>query len=430
MSQRRSNGLSAWLERAPANVFTLYATVAAFSCYLCMYAFRKPIAAATFAGQVLLGVDAKTVFLIAQVLGYAASKFLGIKVVSELDPKRRARSILLCMGLAELSLVLFAALPNSVAALAMIANGLSLGMIWGMVFGFLEGRQTSDLLGAGLCASFIVGSGVAKSTGLKLLGWGVGEKWMPAATGLVFTAPMLLCIYLLSQLPPPSASDQALRAPRAPMDGAARRAFFARYALGLVLLVAPYVLLTALRDFRDNFSVEIWKALGYEGAPAILTTTEIPVAIVALLGVAAIGVFRSNRHALLAIHGLLVGGAILVGVSTLAFRAQLIGPVAWMIALGIGLYVAYVPYNCVLFDRLVAAAGSKANAGFLIYVADAFGYGGSVATQLYKSLGQKNLSWVGFLETFTLLASVAMAAAMLGSGVYFWRRTAAQPPPS
>lgn len=424
MTARRESPIHAWLSRAPTNVFALYATVAAFSCYLCMYAFRKPIAAAKFADQVLLGLDAKTVFLIAQVLGYAASKFLGIKIVSELDSKRRARSILLCMGAAEVSLVLFGALPNSVAAIAMIGNGLSLGMIWGMVFGFLEGRRTSDMLGAGLCASFIVGSGVAKSAGVWLLGLGVTEKWMPAATGLLFTAPMLLCIYLLAQLPPPTAADQELRVERAPMDGPARKAFFGRYATGLVLLVGAYVLLTALRDFRDNFSVEIWQALGYKDAPAILTTTEIPVAVVALLGVAAMGVFRSNRRALLAIHGLLVGGAIIVGISTLAFRAGLIGPVAWMITLGIGLYVAYVPYNCILFDRLVAAAGSKANAGFLIYVADASGYAGSVVTQLYKSLGQKNLSWVSFLETFTLVASVLMAIAMSASAAYFSRRIA------
>lgn len=424
MTERRESPITAWLSRAPANVFALYATFAAFSCYLCMYAFRKPIAAAKFADQVLLGLDAKTVFLIAQVLGYAASKFLGIKIVSELDPKRRARSILMCMGAAELALLLFAVLPNSVAAIAMIGNGLSLGMIWGMVFGFLEGRRTSDMLGAGLCASFIVGSGLAKSAGVWLLGLGVSEKWMPAATGLLFTAPMLLCIFLLSKLPPPTAADQELRVERAPMDGKARKAFFGRYAVGLVLLVGAYVLLTALRDFRDNFGVEIWQALGYKDAPAILTTTEIPVAVVALLGVAAIGVFRSNRRALLAIHGLLIGGALVVGASTLAFRAGLIGPVAWMITLGIGLYVAYVPYNCILFDRLVAAAGSKANAGFLIYVADASGYAGSVVTQLYKSLGQKNLSWVSFLETFTLVASVAMAVAMSTSAAYFSRRIA------
>ena len=46
--------------------------------------------------------------------------------------------------------------------------------------------------------------------------------------------------------------------------------------------------------------------------------------------------------------------------------------------LGLGTYLGYLPFNCLLFDRLIAAFGSVANAGFFIYVADSFGYLGSV----------------------------------------------------
>ena len=41
--------------------------------------------------------------------------------------------------------------PWNVAALFL--NGLPLGLIWGLVFGFMEGRRTSEVLGAILCAS-------------------------------------------------------------------------------------------------------------------------------------------------------------------------------------------------------------------------------------------------------------------------------------
>ena len=46
------------------------------------------------------------------------------------------------------------------------------------------------------------------------------------------------------------------------MDAEARKAFFMRYLPGLLSLTVLYILLTAYRDFRDNFAVEIWKALG------------------------------------------------------------------------------------------------------------------------------------------------------------------------
>ena len=38
------------LEAAPAPLFALYAVTASFSTYFCMYAFRKPFAAANFPG--------------------------------------------------------------------------------------------------------------------------------------------------------------------------------------------------------------------------------------------------------------------------------------------------------------------------------------------------------------------------------------------
>ncbi|MDZ7935164.1 MAG: DUF5690 family protein [Emticicia sp.] len=39
---------------------------------------------------------------------------------------------------------------------------LPLGMVYGTILGFLEGRKTTDLLVAVLTASFIMGSGFAK----------------------------------------------------------------------------------------------------------------------------------------------------------------------------------------------------------------------------------------------------------------------------
>lgn len=428
MSRGLGGAITARLASAPAGVLTAFTIVASFSTYFCMYFYRRTFAAGSFAGEPILGLDAKSAYVIAQVIGYAASKFLGIKVVSELQPAKRARAILISIGCAELALVLFAVLPRNVAALALAANGLSLGMVWGMVFGFLEGRRSSDWLGAGLCASFIVGSGAAKATGKAFLDAGVPELWMPAVTGLATAPALVFFVALLSRVPPPTEQDAALRTERVPMGSRARRELFLKYAPGLVPLIGAYVVLTAIRDFRDNFAREIWDALGYGAQPSILATAEIPVAVGALAGVAAIGWIVSNRAALLAIHALLVAGAALVASSTLLFGAGMIGPVAWMISVGLGLYVAYVPYNCVLFDRLVAAGGTKANAGFLIYVADATGYAGSVGLLIYKNVGEKSLSWVRFLEGLGVFASAAIAVAVIVSALYFRRVFPAEQP--
>jgi len=407
-------------------VFTLYAVVAAFGAYFCMYAYRKAFAAGTFAGSVdLLGLalDRKTVLVLSQVAGYCASKFLGIKIVSELRPERRAVAIVGCISIAEGALLLLPLLPPSLEGFALLLNGLPLGLVWGLVFGFLEGRRTSEILGAGLCASFIVASGAVKSVGKWLLDSGVAEDWMPAATGALFFPPLLVCALLLRYMPPPSPADEAARSKRAPMDAAARSAFARRFAPGLFLLVGLYILLTAVRDFRDNFAREIWDALGYSEAPSVLATAEVPVAVLALLTVAVMIAIRDNRRALLAVHGAMLLGVLVAAGATLLFRAGSIGPAAWMIAIGSGLYIAYVPYNCVLFDRLVAATSSIATAGFLIYVADAFGYRGSSALLLYKNLGHPSLPWVDFLASTTLVTGAAGAGVYVGSAAYFWKKT-------
>ncbi|AGP38703.1 membrane protein [Sorangium cellulosum So0157-2] len=413
-------------------MFTAFAVFAAFATYFCMYAFRKPFAVGTFKGAVALpllpDLDLKSLYIIAQVLGYCASKFLGIKVVSEMRPERRALAILACIGVSEAALVLFGLAPAPYAALFLVLNGLPLGMVWGLVFGFLEGRLVSDLLGAGLCASFIVASGFVKTVGKLTLGWGVPEVWMPAVTGALFFPPLLVSVWMLARIPPPTATDEAHRTRRAPMDRAARRAFVLANAGGLATLVLGYIVLTAYRDFRDNFAREIWDALGFADQPAILTTAEIPVAMGALLSVAVMMGIRSNRKALLAVHGIMLGGALLAGVSTALYQAGVIGPVGWMISVGLGLYVGYVPYNCVLFDRLIAAVGSVATAGFLITAADAFGYLGSVVLLLYKSFGQAKLSWLEFFLGFSYATAFICAALFAASAGYFWLRTRALVP--
>ena len=100
----------------------------------------------------------------------------------------------------------------------------------------------------------------------------------------------------------------------------------------------------------------------------------------------------------------------------------------WMVLVGLGLYLAYVPYNCVLYDRMIAALGLVATAVFLIYVSDAFAYGGSLGVLLYKELGQADLSMLDFFRGLSYAASVLCVLCFAVSAVYFRRRMRAQKP--
>ena len=412
--------LTRWLSQRNDTVFALYAMGAAFSCYFCMYAFRKPYTAIGYGSYPeIWGVDYKIALLLAQLVGYTLSKFIGIRVIAELPAHKRPFALLFLIVIAELSLVAFAITPDQYGPIFLLINGLPLGMIWGLVFGFLEGRKLTEVLGAGLSASYIIASGFVKSAGRTLIDSGISEKWMPAMTGLCFLLPFFLCVYLLYRLPPPSEEDIALRTQRAPMNAQARWAFLKSCTLGLVLLTSLYVFLTAYRDFRDNFAAEIWQALGYGKAPAIFTYSELPVAFGVLLTLALLVRIKDNFRAMVIVHQIMLGGCVLIGVSTLAFEWNYISGASWMILVGLGAYLAYVPYGSMLFDRLIAAIGFVGTAGFMIYVTDAFGYVGSIGINLYKNFGQKTLTWDQFFIQLSYFTSLVCATCFLASMLYF-----------
>lgn len=402
------------------SLLAIWAIAAAFTTYFCMYSFRKPFAAASFEGEVL-GMQLKIALVLSQVIGYALSKFIGIRLVSETPAQRRAWTLIALVGFAELALIAFGLLPPAGKVIAIFFNGLPLGAVWGLVFGFLEGRRTTELLGAGLSASYIVASGIVKTVGLALLNVGVPEGWMPAATGALFLPLFLLAVLALSKLPPPSRADVEARTLRTIMDGSERRQFFLRFAPGLISLTALYVFLTAYRDFRDNFAADVFAQLG-ELDTGVFALTESAVAANVLVTLAAIYLIKNNRRALLAIHWLMGVGAALVAGATAGFSLGLIDGVTWMILNGVGLYLGYVPYGCVLFDRLIAATGVVATSVFMIYVTDAFGYVGSVGVLLFKHFGPQ-LSWVEFMVRFSWVTAAVSGIGFVISGIYFARVT-------
>ena len=435
---RNDTRITRWLTVAPTSVLNTYAMAAAFTTYFCMYAFRKPFTAATYHGLFLGGteIELKTAFVISQLLGYVASKYIGIKLCSEVSRDRRAWLLVLLIAVAELALALFAVLPAEWKIAAIFFNGLPLGMVWGLVVLYLEGRRTSDMLLAALACSFIVSSGVVKDVGRALIAgdWfrvfgvllpnpfpPVSEFWMPAATGLIFAPVFLLSVWLLNQIPEPTPSDEAARTRRAPMDAARRRQFVLAYLPGIVPLVAAYVALTAFRDFRDNYMVEVLSQLGYqyEQNKDIMSRMELGVGFGVMLVTALLFLIKDNRRGLLAAFLAMIGGMLVVGGATVLLRAEVISGFWWMMLIGLGSYLAYVPYNTVLFDRLMASTQFVGTAVFAMYLADSIGYTGSVAVQVGRDLAVGTTTRLVFLEEFAIILSLFGAISLAAAWIYF-----------
>jgi len=416
VSQRLRN----WLSQANGAGFSAFAILAAFSTYLCMYGFRKPFEAPTYENFELWGIQYKTILLLTQVFGYMLSKFSGIKVVAEMSPARRIIALLVLIGISELALLGFAAVPYPYNWPFLFFNGLPLGLIWGIVFSFLEGRQFTEMLGAGLCASFIIGSGIVKSVGLTLIeDYSVDIFWMPFFTGAIFIIPLLISVWLLSLVPPPSEKDIRLRTERVPMDGPARKAFFRKLAPGLIMLVVIFIFLTAYRDFRDKFAYEIWTGLGYGGQPEQMAKSETLIGICVTLLMALLIFIKKNTTAFWTSFGILMVSGVAVLASTWLWQTGGMSPEAWMIVIGFWMYLSYVAFHVTLFERLITVFRIRSNIGFLMYMADAFGYLGSVGVILYKEFGAQNVSWVTFFSQMSYAMGTVLVLLTIFAILYF-----------
>lgn len=372
-----------------------------------MYAFRKPFTAATYEDTVWLGIGFKTILVASQVAGYTISKFIGIKVVSEMRAQYRAASILALIAVAELALFLFAITPAPWNFIWLFVNGLPLGMVFGLVLGFLEGRKVTEFLSAGLCASFILSSGFVKSVGRSLIqNYEVDTFWMPFLTGLIFVIPLTVFVGLLSQIPPPSEQDERMRTKRQPMNSKHRRSFFRRHAVGLIGLLSIYVLLTVVRSIRDDFAVEVWRDLGVNDEPDVFARSEFWV----MLGVVFINgltiTIKNNRVAFLASIGLLCGGFAIVLGAVWGHNTGSLSPMSFMVLLGLGMYIPYVAFHTTVFERMLAAFRESGTIGYLMYLADAVGYLGYVSVMVFRNTASGEVNFLNLMIWVSVVISV------------------------
>lgn len=404
----------------PAWFISIYAAVCAFAVYFCMYAFRKPFTAAGFEGYRFLNIDYKVWLVSAQVVGYMLSKFYGIRFIAAMQPEKRANTIVVLILLGWLALLLFALTPAPYNIIFLLLNGFPLGMIWGLVFSYVEGRRATEFMGAILAVSFIFSSGVVKTIGKGLmLNNHISEFRMPFATGTIFLIPLFIFTWLLNHTPAPTEKDVQMRNARKPMTKQERRYFISVFYPGIIIIVITYVLLTILRDFRDNFSNELYTELGYGDKASIFTVTETPVSLIVLLCMSLLMLVKNNARAFLLNHLIIISGYTIALIATLLFINKTIDPVWWMILIGTGLYISYVPFNALYFERMIATYKVQSNVGFLIYISDAFGYLGSVLILFLKGFIGVQLSWTEFFINAVFIVTITGIAGTCIAAFYF-----------
>ena len=85
-------------------------------------------------------------------------------------------------------------------------------------------------------------------------------------------------------------------------------------------------------------------------------------------------------------------------------------------------YLSYVPFNALYFERMIATYKVKSNVGFVMYIADAFGYLGSVVVLFIKEFIGVQLSWTSFFTQAVIFISIVGIAETIVAAVYFRKK--------
>lgn len=416
-TQTYTNGGSKEKKPMPDWIFVLWAGGTALLSYSLVYALRKPFTAAEFEGLQVFGMDYKIVVSIIQLLGYVSAKLLGIKYISELRPEGRLKFIIGSAALSEISLIAFGLLPMPYNIMALYFNGLSLGCMWGVIFSFLEGRRTTDILASIMGVSMALSSGVAKSLGLYTLNvLHVSEFWMPALIGAI--AFPLLCFtgWMMTRFPQPTAADIASRSVRVTLNGHQRWALFRRFMPLLIMLFAANLLLTVQRDIKEDFIVciiDVSTVSSWAFAQIDSIATLVLLATFALLS--------TTYDHLKVLCILLVLST--CGMGTLAFLGANFEQVGlpttiWLFLQSLCLDMAYLSFQTIFFERFIACFKIKGNVGFFIITIDFVGYLGTLALLLFKEFYASHIDWASFYNSMSLYIGIVCCLAFIGALVY------------
>lgn len=402
-------------------LFILWAGGAALLSYSLVYALRKPFTAASFENAEFFDMDYKVVVTISQILGYVVSKFIGIKLISELQSEERFKFILTSVLLAEASLILFGLLSTPFNVAAMFLNGLSLGCMWGVIFSFIEGRRVTDILASLLGISMVISSGTAKSVGLYVMNYlHVSEFWMSALIGAVALPLLLLLGWALNKLPEPNKEDIAMKSERETLNGKQRWELFKSFMPFLSMLFIANIAIVVLRDIKEDFLVNIIDVSAY--SPWLFAQIDSVVTLI-ILGIFGLMVLvKDNLKALSVLFGLIIAGMIVMSVVSFGQQQLRLSPVIWLFIQSLCLYIAYLTFQTIFFDRFIACFRIRGNVGFFIVTTDFLGYTGTVLVLVLKEFYNPDIDWAVFYNQFAGYVGIFCCVTFVCSFVYLHQR--------
>ncbi len=131
-----------------------------------------------------------------------------------------------------------------------------------------------------------------------------------------------------------------------------------------------------------------------------------------------------NRRAFFTSLAISLFGGVLMLAALAGWSRSVLDGFTFMVLVGTGLYLPYVVIQTTVFERLIAMTRERANLGFLMYVADAFGYLGYAGLMIASSAVPAGGDFLRFFMVTCGVTAVLTCASLVLSWAYFVRRGA------
>jgi len=380
-----------------------------FAIYTCMYAIRKPFTAFILEEE-LGGINLKIWLVLFQLAGYLMSKFFGISFIGNLNRENRILYLHLCLITASLPLFILNFTPTYLWPVLFLINGFPLGLVWGIVFSYAEGRNFTELIGSILACTFIFSSGIVKFLAINLQNsLNINMELTLSLMALGANVVAFLLALLLKRTPPPDIEDETRNVKRTSLNKIERKKVFLANASIIIPAILMYCIFTVLRDIRDNFTAEILQSDNLYSANNIAYFETI-LALLLILTIPFLTVVKKHYKAINLIFIVCLLGSLLNIMATVLYNMEVFSGTTLFLCSGLGLYCGYILINISLMDRIIGFTKTNSNAGFLMYIADSAGYIASFGAMLFFIFGKSaNLDWHHNFTNLLIISGLATA---------------------
>ena len=124
------------------------------------------------------------------------------------------------------------------------------------------------------------------------------------------------------------------------------------------------------------------------------------------------GFVRNNMRVLLILLSLVILGMLTMSFISLRYEALQLSPVVWLFIQSLCLYLAYLCFQTIFFDRFIACFRIKGNVGFFI----------AVIVLAVKEFLNPDINWLSFYNQLAGYVGLGCSVLFVGAWVYLYRR--------